>query len=1104
MTNGATSRCTSLGGIGRLVASQAQMAAYWTVGVDHHLRLVLDGAQCRVWVDGQLVNAIPAVGDLAMWNRTSPAAFRMGSFRGVIREVTVKRWDGATPNYPSNAAPFQITAFTRKGDGSLQVQWNSTPGKTYTLETSRDFVNWVPDPLTICAATHLSESQSVMPPDSWHRFVRVREGNVFQGQGPLIVSHAEGSVLEGTAVNFKWVGNVPGVQEWQVLAGSAVGGAEYFSSPLLPAASTMYPVSHLPARGETLYLTLRFKWNNAWQEKSFSYKAQSADDLPLEREGIFPVSRPSYHGINQILPLTNRWVIAAVVDIADITARVDQLSGGQLMYYNNLWQQGTPAGNNPNWTAWTQAPIVLNTHLAQARQQLDETRYERTNYYAISSTDDANYSSAREPTTVRQYYTGLNSTEILGAPPVHYAHYCYLEMPEPMVSGRSYTVTLDDGKSATFTYDESYAVSRAIKVNQAGYMPDAGKKFAYIGGWIPKYGSLPLGHVQTFEVVNAQTGAVALTGPVTLRASNPRFTVQQGSSADPATRPLMHGEDLHQIDLSGLTQQGYFFIRVPGVGRSWTFRHHMDAYGEPFYIAARGLFHQRACMKYEMPWTPWKRIKAHTAPVYESELVAFGIGEFNDPVPYERFDIIGGSTDLARATQDVIGGWYDAADYDRNLRHYTNMFDMLYAYELAPAKFADGAMNIPESGNGLPDLLDEVEYGLEVWTRSMTADGGVSGWVETTTHPSIGDTSVNWTFSRRTRWSTLLYSAAAAQFAELVAPLDAAKSNRYRALALRAFAFGNNAANSLGEATFHAKANRGTGAPYTLTWTERDEYVQPYLFHAKLRLYYLTGDSSYLTNVEQHLSHGATPWQWPNTPKDGLSWFYYCIAHRGAGIFSGATINQWRNVFVTTAEALVNQAEAMSYRHSWPTWMDYSLAWGESCMTNRARILFQALALTNDARYRDAALCNLDYMFGANPMGMSWTTGIGFTYPAVINHEVSTTDGIDDPVPGITLYGIDGGPINYMVRNNAWSCPADASGTTTAHFYTDPLAPLYRRWVAHPTNNVGQCEFTVHETMASTIFCCAMLLPDGWTPPDSLKQRRPRHKDSLFGYWYLP
>jgi hypothetical protein len=52
--------------------------------------------------------------------------------------------------------------------------------------------------------------------------------------------------------------------------------------------------------------------------------------------------------------------------------------------------------------------------------------------------------------------------------------------------------------------------------------------------------------------------------------------------------------------------------------------------------------------------------------------------------------------------------------------------------------------------------------------------------------------------------------------------------------------------------------------------------------------------------------------------------------------------------------------------------------------------------------------------------------------------------------------------------------------------------------------NVAQCEFTVQETMSSTIFCSALLLSEGWRPPAELLERAPRPKASLYGYYYLP
>src|SRR5690606_12794187 len=94
--------------------------------------------------------------------------------------------------------------------------------------------------------------------------------------------------------------------------------------------------------------------------------------------------------------------------------------------------------------------------------------------------------------------------------------------------------------------------------------------------------------------------------------------------------------------------------------------------------------------------------------------------------------------------------------------------------------------------------------------------------------------------------------------------------------------------------------------------------------------------------------------------------------------------------------------------------------WGANMMMNFNRSLMIAHQLTGDAKYRDAALANTDFMLGANPMGMSWTTGMGFVYPIDIQHSMSENDGIVDPVPGITLYGITGGPIYHQFRNTVW------------------------------------------------------------------------------------
>jgi hypothetical protein len=1101
------------GGANRLLASPTVVKPYWTYGTDLHLRVVLDNTRCRVWINQRLAATTATPGDLNLFNRTGNSTFSLGQFTGSYDEVTIKRHTTTVPDYPDLSPPFHITEMHRQlrldGEGNdIDVRWNSQPGQEYTLETSADLVHWTPWVNSVMTATELSTLLPVQVVDASHHFVRVKHGNSFAGLGPLLLNLVDGDALKATSQTIQWFGNTPGVTDWQVTAGSVPGATDYFQSLILPGTSNQYPISGLPTHGGPVHVALRYRVGStaAWQEKRFTFTAMQTSGLPAEREGGFPVHMPALAGIDQILVLNNRWVIAAVVDIPEVVGRINTMTNGNYQTQLDRWAISQPAGNSPDWGAYSGLQQMRDDNIAAARTFLNEGRYVQPSFYSITSSDDGNYSTGRSPSVATQNLVGLNKAELPGSPIMHYAHYCYLQLPDAMVNGKHYTVTLSNGKAATFLYDESYTVSRAIKVNQAGYLPGCATKYAYMGAHVYGFGPLPLGHATSFEVVDAQTGTVVLTGTPTLREANPRFQTTT-NSPDPLTRPFMHGEDLYQMDLSGLTATGNFFLRVPGVGRSWTFRHAVDAYAEPYYLCMRGMFHQRASMAYQMPFTPWSRIRAHKDPVYESDQICFGFGEFYPPNPYERFDVVGGTIKYDQYTTGVIGGWYDAADWDRNLRHYTNIFDMLYAYELAPGKFADSQLNLPESGNGIPDILDEAEWGLDCWTRSMNAQGGVSGMIETWTHPTMTDATYKYAFSKRTRWSSLLYAAAAAQLAELVMPYDATRSARYRELALRAYAYGANAANSLGTFTAVARTDRGAGTPYNVTWTEQAQFNEPYLFHAKLRLHYLTQDPSYLTNIQSHLSYGATPWSWPNTLKDCVPWFYYSIAKRGTGIFPQTLIDSWRNRFISAAENMVNLTGAMGYRHAWYRHQDYWMAWGESDMANRARVLLQGYALTQDNRYRDAAALNMDYMFGCNPMGISWTTGVGFTYPCVLQHAVSELDGIDDPVPGLTLYGIDGGPIFHQVRSNVWKSPTAYNATTYTEFYPDPETPFYRRWVPHPTANVGQCEFTVHETMSAQLFCCAMLLPDSggaWTPPTSLVQRKPRHKSQLFGYWHLP
>lgn len=826
--------------------------------------------------------------------------------------------------------------------------------------------------------------------------------------------------------------------------------------------------------------------------------------LPAAREGRYPVEIPEYRGqVKQLLLIDSRHLIVAVYDVPEVVARMDKLSEGKLIEAVRGFRASEAAGR-PNWTLYRLPEQIHDRYLAQAREDTGERQLDLAATFRVSSDGDAHGSSGKPCARATRTFVSLGGSRMDGAHLVDYAHACLLELPEPLQNGQRYTVTVGVRGSATFVYDELRLVSRAIKVNQAGYLPDARAKFAYLGAFGYALGPIDFSHAKSFTVVNAATGEKALSGAVRLRERDPHFAAKPDQPAG-TNRPSMYGEDVYELDLSELKGIGEFFITVPGVGRSWAFRHAPDAYGEPFYIAARGLFHQRAATALEAPFTAWTRSKStmHDT-VYECAHIAFP-PHADEPKGYLIFDVIGGSLDRARVTCKVIGGWYDAADWDRNQRHYSVVFDLLNAYDFSPATFTDGQLHIPESGNGIPDLLDEVKWGLECWRLSQSAKGGVSGFIETSTHARYNDTNYPYAFSQRTRWSSLIYAASAAQYARLVAPFDEKASALYAASARRAWDYGVDPANALGAVEIPARKKRGLGDAYAYSWREEDSHILPYRVHAAAQLYRLTHERSFLERIGAYAAAAQPPFAWHFSHRDFSAWLCADLALDPEKALPADVVSTWRAFYLKEADALVAQLAAMPYRETWPRHQDYFAGWGASDVNNFNRCLAIAWRLTGDAKYREAILNNLDFMFGANPMGMCWTTGIGYVYPIDFQHANSEEDGIMDPVPGLTIYGLNGGPaMHHRGRELVWDSKGPDGKPVSFLAPENRKVPFYRCWSAHPDVNTGQCEFTIHETVASTVFSTALMLSKDWMPDKELQARGPRRDDLLFGYWPLP
>ncbi|WP_432799179.1 glycoside hydrolase family 9 protein [Poriferisphaera sp. WC338] len=840
-------------------------------------------------------------------------------------------------------------------------------------------------------------------------------------------------------------------------------------------------------------------------------------DFPEDLIGQFPMEQPEYRGVDQVLILSNRWVIVATKNVDDVVNEINKLSNNSLNNLLRKWDESLKVGRK-DWVSYKESWAVRDKFISQARENTGERDLDNPDYYTISSSDDSQYTTPLSPMRATRLLVSLGGKEIPGSHDIDYAHYSYLELPKAMQSGKHYTIRLKNKKQVRFLYDEKKTVARSIKVNQVGYLASAKRKYAYLGCYLFEFGALDCSHAKTFEVIDVSSGETVYRGKPTLRAKSQRYINKDGSQSK--TKPLISGEDVYQLDLSSIKKEGYYFISVPGIGRSWPFRISDDVYGDVFYTAMRGLYHQRGSFKLDKKYTPWSRKRYHTKPIYESEAIigprhGGGFASVNK-MNSNQFDIIGGSIDRTKKTTQVEGGWYDAADWDRKEDHYVVVFDLLTAYEQFPEKFTDGQLNFNESGNGIPDILDEAEWGLRIWRHSQDKRGGVSGQLETWTHPKI-DADVDYAFGQRTRWTSLTYAAAAAQYAQLVEPFDAKQAKTYKESALRAYEFGTNPDNALINITIHGKKNRGRGEPFEMKWSETEELNYPYLVHAKLRLFKLTKDKKFLDDLGTISRKAKKPFNWKFTHKDWSAWIYWDIINSPAkNYLSADVVNYWRDIYLKgvpvgsgtnggafVGKNLIQVTEAMPYRNTSAMTREL-FAWGDSTTTNMNRSAFISYQMTRDKRYLDVIARNADFTLGANPMGMSWTTSLGFSYPIHIQHEASEEDEFLDPYPGITLYGITNGPRYYMFRNNVWDSPAPGGKKVSFIKEENKYIPAHRRWSAHPTLNTPKCEFTIHETTSSTIFTAACLMPEGWMPSERLKNLKPRKDELLFGYWYLP
>lgn len=491
-----------------------------------------------------------------------------------------------------------------------------------------------------------------------------------------------------------------------------------------------------------------------------------------------------------------------------------------------------------------------------------------------------------------------------------------------------------------------------IKVDQAGYQTGA-PKVALVTAKSP---------ASEFSVRRAGSGAVVFRGKMTA-------AVDDSDS----------GDRVQAADFTKLAKTGKYYIEVPGVGRSWDFSIARDAFARPFYLAMRSFYGQRCGTAVDLgPEFPgFKHDACHLEGAWHTS---------------------SGKTGAHGSAK----GWHDAGDYGRYIVNSgITTGTLLWTWEMFGGRLKNVRLNIPESGNGTPDMLNEIRWNLD-WMLSMQdEDGGV--WHKQTSERFCGfvmpekDTFVSYVIgANKEPWKT---SCATADFAAVMSiaaraykPFDAAYADKTLKAARQAWKWVEAHPNVL----YNNPPRVGTGA-----YGDRD--CSDELLWASAELWRTTREESYQRYFLEHYAaqrksvRAVGPPAWGSVGAFGL-WTY---------VLGGAkdeAANAIRQDSLNAADEIVKRSAANAYRISMST-RDY--IWGSnSVAANYGVQLLVANAIKRDPRYVQTAVENLHYLLGRNAFSLSWVTAVGenaFKHP---HHRPSGADNNPEPWPGL----LSGGP----------------------------------------------------------------------------------------------
>ena len=495
----------------------------------------------------------------------------------------------------------------------------------------------------------------------------------------------------------------------------------------------------------------------------------------------------------------------------------------------------------------------------------------------------------------------------------------------------------------------------AIRVDQAGY-PSHSPKMAIV---VDASNAVPTAHVRN--------GAGERIATLTI---------------GPGRVDEQSGDRVRAIDFSRVTTPGTYVIVADGLGESDPVRIGGDVYRRPLYLALRSFYGQRCGTTVDL---------GQEFPGYRYAACHLEDGLYHAS---------SGRSGRRAATK----GWHDAGDYGKYIVNSgITVGELLWAWEWYPSALRTLRLDIPESGDAVPDVLDEIRWNLDWMLGMQDEDGGV--WHKLTSEgfgsfvmPDADDGGPRYVIGTgavpfKSTCATADFAAVAAMAARAWREPDPAFADRTLRAARRAWDW----AQAKPDVLFRNPPGVSTGA-------YGDHDCGDERLWASAELLRTTGEPAFeraarALAAAYHVNPVEPQW-WQNVANLGL-WAY---ALADAAVADPSLQQRIRAETTAAAQEIVRRTGTSGWRHSLT---DENFVWGSNGVAaNYGVLLLAASRISGDRAFRDAALDHLHYVLGRNTFGLSWITGVGtrpFQHP---HHRPSGADANPLPWPGL----LSGGP----------------------------------------------------------------------------------------------